>query len=204
VQIAPLCAGLLHEIADLNALALQQDGAVADEMAIIVPLRTGCVERARELLQRDPPLDPASVGMTSQKVYLDHDKAIFVFRAPRFASESKKAMAYPRPLAGRSRLAHLHRRSTSHGHRDADDPRLPARLRMEPTLPLTPKELSRRPRVDAGLADCRLPHRAATGDAGLSCDLFMRLGWPPLCGTGGRGGTVSSRSPTGRSPLLAI
>jgi len=95
VHIAPLGAGLLHEIADLLSALTHQRSRAADELAIIVPLRPGCLNRARELLHRGPPLDPASLGLTSHEVYLDHDKAIFVFRGPSVRARVEKAIRTP-------------------------------------------------------------------------------------------------------------
>jgi hypothetical protein len=95
VQVAPVGAGLLHEIADLlSALAVNpiDDG---DELTVIVPLKPGCLDRAKELLDHGPPLDPAALGLTGHEVYLRQDEVVFVFRGPTIGARVRRAMRSP-------------------------------------------------------------------------------------------------------------
>jgi len=93
VQVAPLGAGLLHEIADLvSSLTVEHRGR---ELAVVVPLKPGCLRRARTLLEAGPPLDPAALGLTGHEVYLREDEAVFVFRGPDVSARVGKAMRSP-------------------------------------------------------------------------------------------------------------
>lgn len=94
VQLAPLGIGLLHEITDLlSALTATHEGG--DELAIVVPLKPGCIARARNLLALGPPLDPAELGLTAHQVYLREDAAVFVFAGPRVRERVREAMRSP-------------------------------------------------------------------------------------------------------------
>ena len=95
VQVAPMGAGLLNEVADLLiALAAEPTGE-GDELAVVVPLRQGCLERAKRLLELGPPLDAAVVGLTEHEVYLREGEAVFVFRGPDVAARVGQAMSDP-------------------------------------------------------------------------------------------------------------
>lgn len=93
VQVAPLGASLLPEIADLiNALNEKDQG---DTLAVLVPLKSGCLDRARKLLAQGPPLHPSSLGLSSHEIYLDERKALFVFRGPDARYQVSKAIRHP-------------------------------------------------------------------------------------------------------------
>jgi hypothetical protein len=95
VHLAPLGASLLHEVADLlTALTVSRpdDG---DELAVLVPLKRGRLDRAKELLERGPPLDPAALGLTGHDVYIREHEAVFVFRGPNVSARVGKAMHNP-------------------------------------------------------------------------------------------------------------
>lgn len=95
VQVAPLETGLLHELAELLA-ALTAGQATSDEqLAVAVPLESGCRERARELLRLGPPLDPAALGLTGHRVYLRDDDVLFVFTGPDVRAQVAAAMRNP-------------------------------------------------------------------------------------------------------------
>jgi hypothetical protein len=93
VQVAPLGVALLHEIADL--LSSLSNRAGGDLLIVSVPLKPGCLARARELLAKGPPLDPASLGLSTHEVYLREGEAIFVFRGNRVREQVGKAMSHP-------------------------------------------------------------------------------------------------------------
>lgn len=95
LQVAPLGAGFLHEIADLVITLTATAGERVDELAVTVPLKPGCREKARELLALGPPLDPASLGLTCHRVYLREDEAVFVFAGPDVRARVRRAARSP-------------------------------------------------------------------------------------------------------------
>src|SRR5581483_9621757 len=54
VRVAPLGAGLVHEVADLVGQLCSQRRAGTQELVVVVPLKAGCLERARALLAEGP------------------------------------------------------------------------------------------------------------------------------------------------------
>lgn len=95
VQVAPLGAGLLHEIADLLLAISAERRAGGEELAVVVPLKPNCLLRAAKLLEAGPPLDPAALGLTGHEVYLRDGEAVFVFRGPDVSARVGKAMRSP-------------------------------------------------------------------------------------------------------------
>jgi len=95
VQIAPLEASLLHEIADLLATLTSGRPTSGDELAVVVPLKPDCLGRARQLLAHGPPLDPAALGLTSHHVYLREREAVFIFLGPDVEARVGRAMRSP-------------------------------------------------------------------------------------------------------------
>jgi hypothetical protein len=95
VQVAPLGAGLLHEIADLLLAFTAERRAGGDVLAVLVPLKPNCVARAARLLEEGPPMDPAALGLTSHQVYLRDSEAVFVFGGPNVRARVGKAMRSP-------------------------------------------------------------------------------------------------------------
>ena len=93
VQVAPLGMGLLSEIADL--LVSLTNRATGDVLTVRVPLKHGCLGRARKLLAKGPPLDPASLGLSSHEVYLRDGEAVFVFRGSNVSAQVSKAIRHP-------------------------------------------------------------------------------------------------------------
>jgi hypothetical protein len=54
-----------------------------DECVVVVaPLRRGASARARELIERGPPFDPATVDLRRHAVYLSAREVVFVFEGP--------------------------------------------------------------------------------------------------------------------------
>jgi hypothetical protein len=93
IQVAPFGMTLLPEIADLlSSLSQHADN---DLLAVYVPLKPGCLDRARRLLAKGPPFDPASLGLTSHEVYLDEREAVFVFRGRNVRTRIGKAIRHP-------------------------------------------------------------------------------------------------------------
>jgi hypothetical protein len=93
VRVAPLGAGLLPEIADLVvSLAGRGSGNV---LALWVPLKPGCLGRARKLLAKGPPFDPASLELSGHEVYLSESEAVFVFRGANVRAQVGRAIRHP-------------------------------------------------------------------------------------------------------------
>jgi hypothetical protein len=95
VQVAPVGAGLLHEIADLVRTLTTERLADTEELAVVVPLRRGCRAQAAKLLAAGPPLDPGALGLTSHQVYLREDEAVFVFRGQDVSARVETAVRSP-------------------------------------------------------------------------------------------------------------
>jgi hypothetical protein len=92
IQVAPLGVAFLPEIVSLLSSLTNRDG---DALAVRVALKEGCLERARELLAKGPPLDPASLGLSSHEVYLREGEAVFMFRGSDVRARVNKALAHP-------------------------------------------------------------------------------------------------------------
>lgn len=95
IEVAPLKSNLLHEIADLLGLLTSDAPGTGQTLAVVVPLKPGCLEQAHELLGREPPLDPAALGLTGHHVYLRDSEAIFVFEGPDVEGRVGRAMRNP-------------------------------------------------------------------------------------------------------------
>lgn len=93
VQVAPLGIALLPEITELLVSLTRPDEG--DTLLVVVPLRPGCLSRARELLAKGPPLDPASLGLSSHDVYLSESEAVFVFCGSNVRAQVNKAVRHP-------------------------------------------------------------------------------------------------------------
>jgi hypothetical protein len=93
VRVAPLGLAMLPEIADLlQSLTRPSDESV---LAVSVRLKPGCRDRARKLLAKGPPLDPASLGLSGHEVYLSEDEAVFVFHGCNVRARVSHAIRQP-------------------------------------------------------------------------------------------------------------
>jgi hypothetical protein len=92
VLVAPLGVAFVPEIVSLLSSLTNRDG---DTLAVRVALKEGCLGRARELLAKGPPLDPASLGLRGHEVYLREGEAVFVFRGSDVRGRVGKALAHP-------------------------------------------------------------------------------------------------------------
>jgi hypothetical protein len=95
VQVGPLGAGLLHELADLLAALTTRHADNEEQVVVIVPLKAGCAGRARELLQHGPPFDPAALGLTRHEVFVGDREAVFVFAGPHVREKIGQATRDP-------------------------------------------------------------------------------------------------------------
>jgi hypothetical protein len=76
--VRPLGAGLLSELADLLARLCETTERV-EQVAVVLPLRPGALDAARELVAEGPPFDPADAEIERHAVFLTEHEAIFVF-----------------------------------------------------------------------------------------------------------------------------
>ena len=115
VQIEPLAAGLLHELADLLAELATEHADPGEQVVVTVPLRRDCVARAKELVAQGPPFNPAVLGLRRHEVFVTERAAIFVFTGPHVRSRLDRAtrnptlwfagLAWSACVAGRPRLS---------------------------------------------------------------------------------------------------
>lgn len=93
VRVAPLGLAMLPEIADLlHSLTRPTEESV---LAVSVQLKAGCLDRARNLLAKGPPLDPALLGLSQHEVYLSENEAIFVFHGSNVRARVNRAIRHP-------------------------------------------------------------------------------------------------------------
>lgn len=92
IQVAPLGVAFVPEIVSLLSSLTNRDG---DALAVRVALKEGCLGQARELLAKGPPLDPASLGLSSHEVHLREGEAVFVFRGNDVRAQVSKALTHP-------------------------------------------------------------------------------------------------------------
>src|SRR5438552_3158488 len=92
VRVAPLGMALLPEIADLLVSLTGRGGGTV--LAVWVPLKPGCLGRARELLAMGPPLDPASLELSGHEVYLSESEVVFVFRGANVRAQVGRAIRH--------------------------------------------------------------------------------------------------------------
>jgi hypothetical protein len=93
VTVALLGVALLPEITDLLVSLTRSGGGSV--LAVRVPLKPGCLGRARKLLAKGPPLDPASLGLNGHEVYLSESEALFVFHGNNVRAQVGRAIRHP-------------------------------------------------------------------------------------------------------------
>ena len=130
LQIEPLGAGLLHEIADLLAVLATQHADSGEQVAVIVPLKRGQLARVQELVAQGPPFDPAALGLTRHQVFLSAREVTFIFAGEHVRATLEHATSDPTLWQRRARLARLHRRAAP----PLDRARAPARRRRSARL----------------------------------------------------------------------
>ena len=82
VPISAPGPGILAELADLLGALRSQRAEETGQVVVIVPLRRGSLEKARDLIEQGPPFDPGSVGLKRHHVFVTEREAVFVFDAP--------------------------------------------------------------------------------------------------------------------------
>ena len=79
LAIMPLGLGLMAEMAELLADLTAAAGEL-EQIVVVVPLRRGSAERAKELLAAGPPFEPAEFELDEHEVFVGEREAVFVFR----------------------------------------------------------------------------------------------------------------------------
>lgn len=95
LRIAPLGFGLRWELADTLDSRIGRQAAAGERVAIVVPLRHGCVESVRALLAQGPPFDVGAQGLARHEVFLTPDQAVFVFEGREVHEVLWRAIAEP-------------------------------------------------------------------------------------------------------------
>jgi hypothetical protein len=115
LAVAPVGAGQVFELAELVAeLSAAQKGS-AQRVAVVLPLRAGTADKARELVSGGPPFDLSEAGLDAHHVFVTEREAVFVFEGPAARETLERLSRSPRVLreagrwadclAGRPRLA---------------------------------------------------------------------------------------------------
>jgi len=79
LAIMPLGMGLMAEMAELLADLTAAAGQL-EQIVVVVPLRPGSAERAKELLAAGPPFEPAEFELDEHEVFVGEREAVFVFQ----------------------------------------------------------------------------------------------------------------------------
>jgi hypothetical protein len=74
VMQAGVLQELVHRLSELRLLAPRR-------VTVVVPLKEGAIEQARELAEQGPPFDPVDTPLVRHQLLLTPSEAIFVFEA---------------------------------------------------------------------------------------------------------------------------
>jgi hypothetical protein len=106
--------GLLGELTDLLA-RLRAERAARACVAVVVPIRRGTAEAAKQLIDEGPPFDVEGLGLERHHVFVGEREVVFLFEGDSAAAAVdalsrspgvlKAAVRWRRILAGRPRLA---------------------------------------------------------------------------------------------------
>ena len=115
ILVQPLGLGLLHELTGLLADLAKSHTDETEQVAVIVPLKPGCLERAKGLVAKGPPFDPALLGLRRHRVYISDRQVVFVFDGPKARDQLehlthdptlwRAGLAWTACIAGRPRLS---------------------------------------------------------------------------------------------------
>lgn len=106
--------GLVGELNELLA-GLRADRAARTRVAVVLPIKSGTAETARELVEQGPPFDLEALGLERHHVFVSEREVVFFFEGENAGSTVdalvrspellKAAVRWRRILAGRPRLA---------------------------------------------------------------------------------------------------
>ena len=115
ILVQPLGLGLLHELTGLLAELAKAHADGTEQVAVIVPLKPGCFERAKDLVAKGPPFDPALLDLQRHRVYISDRQVVFVFDGPNARAQLehlthnptlwRAGLAWTACIAGRPRLS---------------------------------------------------------------------------------------------------
>jgi hypothetical protein len=96
LQVEPFGIGLAPELCDLLAGLATAHTDLDSQIAVVVPLKRGSLERAKELVAKGPPFDLAALELTRHEVFLGPEQAVFVFAGPHVRATLEQATRDPR------------------------------------------------------------------------------------------------------------
>jgi hypothetical protein len=106
--------GLLGELTDLLA-RLRAERAARARVAVVVPIKPGCAEAARRLVEEAPPFDLERLGLERHHVFVSECEVVFFFEGESASAAVDALSRNPRVLSaavrwrgvltGRPRLA---------------------------------------------------------------------------------------------------
>ncbi len=107
--------GVIFELGDVLAELTAKEAAASSRVVVVVPIKRGARERARQLIAAGPPFDPESIPLEHHRVFVTDREVIFLFEGEdvRRAVEQlvrrpgiwKAAVAWKECLAGPPRVA---------------------------------------------------------------------------------------------------
>jgi hypothetical protein len=107
--------GLLGEVSDLLA-RLRAEHVAAARVCVVVPIRRGTADLARQLVDEGPPFDVEGLGLERHHVFVGEREVVFFFEGESTAAAVDTlarspdlltaAVRWRRILTGRPRLAH--------------------------------------------------------------------------------------------------
>ncbi|HZT53833.1 MAG TPA: hypothetical protein VE995_05580 [Gaiellaceae bacterium] len=103
VAVAPVGASEVLELAELVAELSAREATAAERVAIVLPLRRGTAERARELVAAGPPFDLDDAGLERHQVFVSDREAVFVFEGPQAREALERLLRSPRVLGAATR-----------------------------------------------------------------------------------------------------
>jgi hypothetical protein len=99
IAVAPLGPGEVFELAELVAELRSTDAQRGRHVAVVVPLRRGTAEKARELVSGGPPFDLDEHGLDGHHVYVTEREAVFVFEGEGVRAKLERLIRIPRVAA---------------------------------------------------------------------------------------------------------
>ena len=106
--------GLLGEVSDLLA-QLRAENVATARVAVVVPIRRGSADLARQLIEEGPPFEVEELGLERHHVFVSEREVVFFFEGEsagaavdalaRSSGVLNAAVRWRRILAGRPRLA---------------------------------------------------------------------------------------------------
>ena len=107
--------GIVFELGDVLAELAAKEAATSARVVVVVPIRRGVQEQARQLIAAGPPFDPESVSLEHHRVFVTDREVVFIFegqdvrttveRLIRRPGVWKAAVAWKDCLAGPPRIA---------------------------------------------------------------------------------------------------